>query len=211
MLRSSWSSSQGLHPFGEFAYKTLHNKKVVTLAMDYPYGWEVVGGFQKSFEQAGGHVIQKLWAPLGLEDFFGADKVHTSGADAVLIAVWDRAPTSSQSSTRSLDSNCQSSQADQPFEEINLHRFGDASIGAISVHEYSASLDTPANRNSYVSYRTRYGCNPSAIAESAYTSAMWIHRAVDKLHGNIEDKEKLLAALKSVESLDAPRGSVKTG
>ena len=35
---------------------------------------------------------------------------------------------------------------------------------------------------------------------------MWIGKAVESLNGNVEDKEKVLAALKSVQLKDAPRG-----
>src|SRR3972149_6880757 len=37
--------------------------------MDYSCGWEVVGGFQKTFEESGGQIIQKLWPPLDTNDF----------------------------------------------------------------------------------------------------------------------------------------------
>ncbi|MBI1894490.1 MAG: ABC transporter substrate-binding protein, partial [Candidatus Rokubacteria bacterium] len=69
VVRTGWTSSQPSHPFGEYVAKTLGYKKVVTIAMDYSFGWEVVGGFQKTFEEAGGQVIQKLWPPLDTSDF----------------------------------------------------------------------------------------------------------------------------------------------
>src|SRR5262249_11783125 len=61
VVRTGWSYSQPSHPFGEWVYKTLGYKKVAVIAIDYAFGWEVVGGFQKTFEEAGGQVIQKLW------------------------------------------------------------------------------------------------------------------------------------------------------
>jgi branched-chain amino acid transport system substrate-binding protein len=65
VVRLGWTSSQPSHPFGEYAAKVLGYKRVAVFGTDYAFGYEVVGGFQRSFEEAGGQVIQKLWAPLG--------------------------------------------------------------------------------------------------------------------------------------------------
>src|SRR5439155_812718 len=69
LVRTGWTSSQPNQPFGEYVAKTLGYKKVVTIAMDYAFGWEQVGGFQRTFEEAGGQIVQKLWPPLGTTDF----------------------------------------------------------------------------------------------------------------------------------------------
>src|SRR5438874_9298393 len=68
VVRTGWSSSQPSHPFGEYAAKKLGYKKVAVLASDYAFAWEVVGGFQKTFEESNGQVVQKLWVPLGAMD-----------------------------------------------------------------------------------------------------------------------------------------------
>ncbi len=85
VVRSSFSASQPMYPFADYVYNTLHYKRVVTVGLDYSFGWEVVGGFQKSFEQAGGKVVQKLWAPLGFLDFTDVLKQVKKDADAVFI------------------------------------------------------------------------------------------------------------------------------
>src|SRR3990172_4823102 len=69
VVRTGGTGSQPSHPFGEWVFKTLGYKKVVTISMDSSFGWEVVGGFQKSFEESGGQIIQKLWPPLDTNDF----------------------------------------------------------------------------------------------------------------------------------------------
>jgi branched-chain amino acid transport system substrate-binding protein len=65
VVRLGWTGSQPSHPFGAYVAKTLGYKKVAVFGTDYAFGYEVVGGFQRSFEEAGGQIIQKLWAPLG--------------------------------------------------------------------------------------------------------------------------------------------------
>jgi branched-chain amino acid transport system substrate-binding protein len=64
VIRTGWASSQPSHPFGEYVAKTLGHRKVAVIASDYAFGWEVVGGFQRTFEENGGQVIpEALGAP----------------------------------------------------------------------------------------------------------------------------------------------------
>ncbi len=62
-MRTSWTSSLPHHALGQWACDNGF-KKVITIAADYAFGYETVGGFQKAFEDCGGKVIQKIWPPL---------------------------------------------------------------------------------------------------------------------------------------------------
>src|SRR5438309_1297238 len=84
VIRTGWASSQPSHPFGEYVAKTLGHRKVAVIASDYAFGWEVVGGFQRTFEENGGQVIQKLWAPLGVMDLAPYIAKIRRDADAAL-------------------------------------------------------------------------------------------------------------------------------
>jgi branched-chain amino acid transport system substrate-binding protein len=59
-VRTGWTSSQPSHPFGTWACEQGY-KKIVAVGADYAFGYEVVGGFQKSFESCGGQIVQKIW------------------------------------------------------------------------------------------------------------------------------------------------------
>src|ERR671925_834522 len=87
VVRTGWASSQPSHPFGEYAAKSLGYKKVAVVASDYAFAWEVVGGFQKTFEESGGQVVQKLWAPLGAMDLAPFIAKLRRDADAVLTMI----------------------------------------------------------------------------------------------------------------------------
>ena len=67
-IRTSWTSSQPSHPFGQWACEQGF-KTVAAIGADYAFGYEVVGGFQKAFEDCGGKIIQKVWVPIGTKDF----------------------------------------------------------------------------------------------------------------------------------------------
>src|SRR4030095_16904738 len=53
VVRLGWAGSQPSHPFGEYAAKVLGYKRVAVFGTDYAFGYEVVGGFQCSFVEAG--------------------------------------------------------------------------------------------------------------------------------------------------------------
>src|SRR5438445_6017543 len=68
-VRSSGTSAQYLHPLADYAAKELKFKRVITIADDFAFGHEQMGGFQRVFEDAGGRVVKKLWPPLVTPDY----------------------------------------------------------------------------------------------------------------------------------------------
>ena len=100
VVRTGWTSSQPNHPFGEYVAKTLGYKRIVTIAIDYAFGWEQVGGFQTTFEEAGGQIVQKLWPPLGTTDFGPYLAQIKRDADAVFAVMVAVSASASPSSTR---------------------------------------------------------------------------------------------------------------
>src|SRR2546430_14429871 len=74
-----------MHPFGEYAAKVLGYRKVVTIGLDYAFGWETVGGFHKSFEDNGGQIGPKLWVPLHVQDYGAYLAQLRKDADAVVV------------------------------------------------------------------------------------------------------------------------------
>jgi branched-chain amino acid transport system substrate-binding protein len=210
-VRTGWTSSQPNHPFGEWVHKTLGYKKIVTIAADYAFGWEQVGGFQRTFEEAGGQVIQKLWPPLGTTDFGPYLPQIKRDADAVfavmVAAMALRFPKQYQDA--GLKARLPLIGGGTTFDEFVLPSLGDEAIGAITPLIYSAAIDTPVNRRFVKEFRTKYGKVPGYYGEASYTAARWIAEAAKAVGGNVEDKDKFLAALRKVEVADAPRGAIK--
>jgi branched-chain amino acid transport system substrate-binding protein len=211
LVRTGWTSSQPNQPFGDWVAKTLGYKKVVTIGMDYAFGWEQVGGFQRTFEEAGGQVIQKLWPPLGTTDFGPYLSQIRRDADAVFAVMVAasalRFPKQYQDA--GLKGRIPLIGGGTTFDEFVLPSLGDEAIGGISPLIYSAAVDTPVNRKFVKEFRAKFGKVPGYYAETCYTAARWIHEAVKTVDGNVEDRDRLLAALRKVEIPDAPRGPIK--
>jgi branched-chain amino acid transport system substrate-binding protein len=211
VFRTGWASSQPSHAFGEYAAKTLGYKKVATIGIDYAFGWEVIGGFQKTFEENGGQIIQKLWAPLNTTDFAPYLSLLRRDADAVfsMMVTISSLRFPKQYQDAGLKAKIPLIGGGTSFDEFALPSLGDEAIGAISPLIYSAALDTPINKRFVKEYRSKYGKVPSYYSETCYTTARWINEAAKTIGGDVEDREKFLAALRKVEIPDAPRGPVK--
>ena len=68
-VRASATSAQTMHPLADYAAKELKFKRVMTVADDFAFGHEQMGGFGRVFEDAGGRVVKKLWPPLVTPDY----------------------------------------------------------------------------------------------------------------------------------------------
>lgn len=211
VVRTGWTSSQPSHPFGEWVVKTLGYKRIVTFGQDYSFGWEVVGGFQKSYEEAGGQIVQKLWIPLGTTDFAPFLAQIRRDADAVfaLMVAASALRFPRQYQDAGLKARLPVIGGGVTMDEFVLPSLGDEAIGIITPLIYSAAIDTPVNKRFVKDYRAKFGKVPSYYSETCYTSGRWINEAAKAIGGNVEDREKFLSALRKVEIRDSPRGPIK--
>ncbi len=69
IVRTGWSTSQPMHPFADWVLKNTKYRKIAAIGMDYAFGYEIIGGFQQVFEEGGGQIVQRIWAPLNTNDF----------------------------------------------------------------------------------------------------------------------------------------------
>jgi branched-chain amino acid transport system substrate-binding protein len=211
LIRTGFSAGGNMHPFGEYAAKVLGYKKVVTIGLDYAFGWETVGGFHKSFEDNGGQVIQKIWVPLNVQDFAPYLATVKKDADAVFVLALGRWTVlfARQYAESGLKARVPLIAGGTYSDEHVLPQLGDESLGVISAHHYSAALDTPANQRFRAAFEKKYNRLPSFYSENCYTGARAVTEAVKAIGGKVEDRAALMAALRKVEITDAPRGPVK--
>jgi branched-chain amino acid transport system substrate-binding protein len=211
LIRTGFSAGGNMHPFGEYAAKVLGYKKVVTVGLDYAFGWETVGGFHKSFEDNGGQIVQKLWVPLNVQDYSPYLTQIKRDADAVFVVALGRWTLlfAQQYAASGLRGRIPLIAGGTYTDEHVLPQLGDESIGVVSAHHYSASLDTPANKRFRAAFEKAYNRIPSFYSENCYTGARIIDEAVRAIVGKVEDRAAFMAALRKVQITDAPRGPVQ--
>jgi branched-chain amino acid transport system substrate-binding protein len=205
-IRTGWSSSQPSHPFGEWACQQGY-KKIAVVAADYAFGYEVVGGFQKSFEECGGKIIQKLWPPLGTKDFGPYIPNIKADADAIFSLMVGPMPLQFSKQLAAAGNKKPVIGGGTSYDEFVLPAMGDDAIGGVSPLQYSAAIDTPANEAFVKAYRAKYNKVPSYFSESDYTTAQWIDETIKKAGGKWPGAEEFVKLFSSIK-LDTPRGPV---
>lgn len=210
VVRTGWATSQPMHPFGEWVAKTLKYKKVATIGMDYSFGWETIGGFQRTFEENGGQIVQKIWTPVNTNDFAPYLAQIRRDTDAVFALFVGRLALQfiKQYEAAGLKSRLPLIAAGTTTDESVLGSMGDEAIGIITAHDYSAALDAPATKQFVKAYEGKTGRTPSHYAEKCYTNARWIIEAAKAIDGRVEDREKFLAALRKVDLKATSRGPI---
>ena len=206
LIRTSWSSSQPHHPLGQWACDQGY-KKVVTIAADYAFGYEVVGGFQKAFEDCGGKIVQKIWPPLGAKDFGPFIPTIKADTDAVCSLMVGPMPAQFIKQMRGAGFKKPIIGGGTSYDEFVLPFMGDEAIGDVSALHYSAALDTPKNIAFVKAYRTKFGKVPSYYSENNYTTAQWLDEALKKAGGKWPGPEELIKLMVGIK-LDAVRGPV---
>ena len=211
IVRTGWSSAQPSHPFGKWVYDNLNYKKVAMIGYDFAFGWEVAAGFQRTFEEAGGQVVQKLWPPLNTPDFApylaqlrrDVDAIYCvfSGADALRF--------SKQYAEAGLKGKLPLIGGGTFTDEHVLRTMGDEVLGVITALHYSAALTTPANRRFAQAYEAKFKQIPSYYSEGTYVAGIALKAALEGIGGDIENAEKFLGALRRVDLSDAPRGPMR--
>jgi branched-chain amino acid transport system substrate-binding protein len=206
LIRTSWSSSQPHHPLGQWACDQGY-KKIVTIAADYAFGYEVVGGFQKAFEDCGGKIVQKIWPPLGAKDFGPFIPTIKADADAVVSLMVGPMPAQFIKQMRGAGFKKPILGGGTSYDEFVLPFMGDEAIGDVSALHYSAALDTPKNIAFVKAYRTKFNKVPSYYSENNYTTAQWLDEALKKAGGKWPGPEELIKLMVGIK-LDAVRGPV---
>ena len=209
LIRTGFSAGGNMHPFGEYAAKTLGYKKIATVSLDYAFGWEIAGGFQKTFEDNGGQIIQKIWVPLNVQDYAPYIGQVRKDADAVFVLALGRWTVLFSKQWAASGLKMPLIAGGTYSDEHVLPQLGDESIGVISAHHYSAALDTPANRKFREAFEKKYNRLPSFYSENCYTGARVVSEAAKAVGGRVEDRAAFMAALRAVAITDAPRGPIK--
>ncbi|MBI4014151.1 MAG: ABC transporter substrate-binding protein [Candidatus Rokubacteria bacterium] len=211
IVRVGWSSAQPSHPFGKWVYDNLGYRKIAMIGYDFAFGWEVAAGFHRTFEEAGGQVVQKLWPPLGTADFGpylaqlrrDVDAIYAvfSGADALRFA--------KQYGDVGLKGRLPLIGGGTFTDEHVLRTMGDEALGIVTALHYSAALATPANRKFAQAYEAKYKQIPSYYSEGTYVAGIALKAALEATGGDVENVDRFLSALRKVDLSDAPRGPMR--
>ncbi|MBV8355986.1 MAG: ABC transporter substrate-binding protein, partial [Candidatus Eremiobacteraeota bacterium] len=208
IVRTAWSSGQPTHVLGDYAYRTLHYRRVATIAYDFNFGWESVGGFVDAFQSEGGKIVKQVWTPLVTSDYSPYLSTLPRDVDAVMCSYSGSAAINFIRQYRAFGLRmplvCQGNTTD----ESTLQATGPAALGIVTALHYSAALDTRANRDFVAAYQSEFNRTPSYYSEGTYVGAGLLDRALGRVQGNAGDVDAFMRALKHTPIPNAPRGPV---
>jgi branched-chain amino acid transport system substrate-binding protein len=208
IVRTSFTAAQATVPLAEWAAKN-NIKRAVTIVSDYAPGIDIEKAFSETFTKAGGQV-ENLRVPLANPDFSPfLQKVADAKPDALLafVPAGVGAQFMKQFVERGLDrSGIRFLAEGSVTDDDLLNGMGDAALGAITTHHYSAGHDSPENKAFVEAFKkANNGMRPNFMAVGGYDGMHLIYEALKKTNGMTG--EALVNAMKGM-SWTSPRGPV---
>ena len=207
-LRASATSAQSLHPMADYAAKEMKLKRVITMSDDFAFGYEQMGGFQQTFENNGGKIVKKIWAPLVTPDYtpFIA---QIADCDGVCQGFAGSNPLRFLKQYAAAGLKLPLCTGSTGGDDALLRSFGDEAIGLISCSPYTADLQNESNKRFIAAMEKEYKVLPGFYCAGLYVNCQVVEAGLQKTGGKTDDKAALMAALKSVSLADTPRGPIK--
>ena len=207
-LRASACSSQAMHPMADFAAKELKLKRVVTIAEEFAFGYEQMGGFQQTFEENGGRVLKKLWPPIVTPDYTPY-LAQISDCDGVCQGFAGSNPLRFMKQYAAAGLKYPVVTGETGGDDALLHSFGDEAIGMHSCCPYTSDLQNESNKRFVAAMAKDYKVLPGFYAAGLYVNCQVVEAGLQKNGGKSDDKAQLMSALKSVSLTETPRGPIK--
>jgi branched-chain amino acid transport system substrate-binding protein len=206
-VRTSCTLAQSSGIMADWALKN-EIKKVVTLVTDFSPGHEAEGTFKARFLAGGGLIVEAVRVPLQNPDFAPfLQRAHDAAPQALFVFI-----PSAQAGTfakqfveRGLDKAGIKliGPGDLTDDEMLPNR-GDAMLGAVTAHFYSAAHPTDLNKTFTATYRKQNSARANFMAVSGYDGIHLIYQALKKTGGSTESTA-LMSAMKGM-TWESPRG-----
>jgi branched-chain amino acid transport system substrate-binding protein len=207
-IRASATSAQAMHPMADYAAKELKLKRIVCISEDFAFGHEQMGGFQQTFEEAGGKIVKKIWPPLVTPDYTPY-VAQIADCDGVCQGFAGSNPLRFMKAYAGAGLKMPVVTGETGGDDALLKSFGEEAIGLISSIPYTLDLDTDGNKRFVDGMLKNYDTVPGQYAALLYVNCQVVEAALKALNGDASDKQKLITALRAVTLTDTPRGPLK--
>src|SRR5215471_16319284 len=144
-IRASATSAQAMHPMADYAAKELKLKRVITISEDFAFGHEQMGGFQQTFEDAGGKILKKIWPPLVTPDYTPY-VAQIDDCDGVCQGFAGSNPLRFMKAYAGAGMKYPVVTGETGGDDALLKSFGEEAIGLYSAIPYTLDLETESNK-----------------------------------------------------------------
>ena len=210
IARTSFTLAQSTVPMADWAAQN-GIKKVVSMVSDYAPGADAAKSFAAEFTAKGGQILDSITFPLANPDFA---PFLQRAADAKPDAIFVFVPSGQggvfikQFVERGLDkAGIKIIGPGDVTDDDLINGMGDAVIGTVTAHFYSADHDSPANKAFVAAFKkANDGLRPNFMAVSGYDGMHLMYEALKKTGGKT-DGDSLIAAMKGM-AWESPRGPI---
>lgn len=214
VVRVSLTLPQVTAPLATWALKD-GIRNVYSLVSDYAPGADAEAQFKKTFEAAGGKVVAADKVPVNNPDFSPfIQRIKDAKPEAVFVFV----PAGTQgiafmkaARERGLtEAGIRIIATGDLTEDQQIDPMGDAALGVVTTHHYSAAHPSPENEAFKAAFAKVAGTQlrPNFMAVGGYDGMAAIAAVVRRLGPGKIDGDKAIEAFKGLE-LSSPRGPIR--
>src|ERR1700687_5043968 len=209
IVRTSFTLAQSSTIIGDWAAKN-GIKKVATLTSDYAPGNDALNFFKQNFTAGGGEIVEEVKVPLVNPDFAPfLQRMKDAKPDAMFVFVpaGEGGNFMKQYGARGLDkSGIKVIGPGDVMDDDVLNGMGDAALGTVTAHMYSAAHPSAMNKAFVAAYRKAFNERPGFMAVGGYDGIHLIYDALKKTTGKT-DGDALVDAMKGMK-WESPRGPI---
>ncbi len=210
IVRTSFTLPQASAPMADWAAKN-GIKKVVTIVTDYGPGADAQKWFASTFKKDGGAIVEEIRVPLKNPDFAPfLQRVKDDKPDAVFVFVPSGA--GAQFMKEFVEQGLGKSGikligTGDVTDDDQVNGMGDAALGVVTTHHYSADHDSPENKAFVAAFEKANGFRPNFMAVAGYDGMALFYHALEATKGDTSGPA-LIAAMKGAK-WTSPRGPVE--
>ena len=209
IVRTSFTLPQSSVIIANWAAKN-KIKKVVSIVSDYAPGADAEKWFKSTFEGDGGKVLESIKVPLANPDFAPfLQRAADAKPDAIFVFVpsGQGGTFMKQYAERGLDkAGIKLIGPGDVTDDDLLPGMGNAAIGTVTAHIYSADHQSAANKAYVAAFEKANHFRPNFMSVGGYDGMHLIYAALQKTGGKA-DGDSLIAAMKGLK-WESPRGPI---
>jgi len=209
IVRTSFTLAQSSTIIADWAVKN-GIKKVAMLTSDFAPGNDALNFFKQNFTAGGGEIVEEVKVPLQNPDFAPfLQRMKDSKPDAMFVFVpaGQGGTFMKQYAERGLDkTGIKVIGPGDVMDDDLLNGMGDAALGAVTAHLYSAAHPSAMNKEFVAAYKKAFNNRPGFMAVGGYDGIHLIYEALKKTGGKT-DGDALVEAMKGMK-WESPRGPI---
>jgi branched-chain amino acid transport system substrate-binding protein len=200
---------------GDYAYNELGWRRVVTMGDDYDFPYTQIAGFVAEFCSLGGQVVERLWPPLGEEDYSSYITQIPQDVDGFFLGVGGTGTVAFVKQYEQLQGNLADNIIGGVFmtdpvihKELKNRVVGVVTAGMTSGDSTEASYTEYADALAEA-YPELEGTAASVFAFGYYVSTEAVLQALEQVEGDLSDDHAKFREAMASMTLDGPHGPIK--